>query len=150
MPFERSFYSGGSTGMRGWSYRKLGPGAYNPINEDEKLERIGDIQLECNAELRFPIHGSFNGAVFVDAGNIWNYHANENYPNGEFHFDTFYDQIAVDAGLGLRLDFNIVILRFDWALPIRKPYPNDAGRHWTFDEFSILDSHLVLNIGYPF
>lgn len=150
MPFERSFYSGGSTGMRGWSYRKLGPGAYHPVTDNQNLERIGDIQLECNAEVRFPIQGMFNGAVFVDAGNIWNYHANELLPGGEFHFNTFYDQIAVDAGIGLRMDFNIVILRLDWAFPLRNPYANDLGNHWTFNDFSILDSHMVLNIGYPF
>lgn len=150
MPFERSFYSGGSIGMRGWSYRKLGPGSYVPTNNSDNIERIGDIQLECNAELRFPIHNVFNGALFVDAGNIWNYHANELLPGGEFRFNTFYDQIAVDAGFGLRLDFNIAILRLDWAFPLRNPYPNAVGQHWTFDDFSILDSHLVLNIGYPF
>lgn len=150
MPFERSFYSGGSTGMRGWGYRKLGPGAYHPIIDNPNLERIGDIQLEFNTEFRFPIHGSFNGALFADAGNIWNYHPNPNYLGGEFNFNTFYDQIAVDAGVGLRLDFNIVILRLDWAFPLRYPYVNDNGRHWTFDDFHILDSHLVLNIGYPF
>ena len=150
MPFERSFYSGGSVGMRGWNYRKLGPGAYVPAGNDNNIERIGDIQLECNAELRFPIHNIFNGALFVDAGNIWNYHANELLPEGEFHFNTFYDQIAVDAGLGLRLDFNIAILRLDWAFPIRNPYPNSMGSHWKFDDFSLFDSRLVLNIGYPF
>lgn len=150
MPFERSFYSGGSTGMRGWSYRKLGPGAYHPLTDNQNLERIGDIQLECNAEVRFPIQGMFNGAVFVDAGNIWNYHANELLPGGEFHFNTFYDQIAVDAGIGLRVDLNIVILRLDWAFPLRNPYANELGDHWTFNDFSILDSHMVLNIGYPF
>ena len=136
--------------MRGWGYRKLGPGAYQHVAGSDNIERIGDIQLECNAELRFPIHGFFNGAVFVDAGNIWNYHANELLPGGEFHFNNFYDQIAIDAGLGLRLDFNIAIVRLDWAIPIRNPYPNAYGDHWLFDDFSILNSHLVLNIGYPF
>ena len=150
MPFERSFYSGGSVGMRGWGYRKLGPGAYQFTPGDENIERIGDIQLECNAELRFPIHGSFNGALFADAGNIWNYHANELLPGGEFHFNTFYDQIAVDAGIGLRLDFNIAVVRLDWAFPLRNPYPNDNGDHWLFDDFSLLNSHLVFNLGYPF
>ncbi len=150
MPFERSFYSGGSMGMRGWPYRGLGPGAYHPIVDNQELERIGDIQLECNAELRFPIRGMFNGALFVDAGNVWNYHPNENYHGGAFDFRTFYDQIAIDAGLGLRLDFNIVVLRLDWAFPLRNPYPNEAGYHWTFDDFSILNSRLVVNIGYPF
>ena len=150
MPFERSFYSGGSTGMRGWSYRKLGPGAYQNLTGNNTLEQIGDIQLELNAELRFPIHDIFNGALFVDAGNIWNYHPNANLPGGEFHFNTFYDQIAVDAGIGLRLDFNLVILRLDWAFPLRYPYPNAVGQHWKFDDFSLFDSHLVLNLGYPF
>ena len=149
MPFERSFYSGGSVGMRGWNYRKLGPGAYQTTANDN-IERIGDIQLECNAEFRFPIYNIFNGAFFVDAGNVWNYHANEKLPGGEFHFNTFYDQIAVDAGIGLRLDFNIAILRLDWAFPLRNPYPDAVGRHWTFDDFNLFDSHIVLNLGYPF
>lgn len=149
MPFERSFYSGGSIGMRGWKYRQLGPGSYHS-DEDSNIERIGDIQLEFNTEFRFPIHKAVNGALFVDAGNIWNYHANELLPGGEFKFNTFYDQIAVDAGLGVRLDFSIVIVRLDWALPFRNPYANSAGDHWTFNDFDILQSRLVLNIGYPF
>ena len=152
MPFERSFYSGGSIGMRAWRYRKLGPGAYYPENDNNNIERIGDIQLECNAELRFPIHGSFNGALFVDAGNIWNYHANPLLPGGDFHFNTFYDQIAVDAGLGVRLDFNIAIVRLDWAIPVRTPYPNPYadGNHWSFNFTNLLQSHFTFNIGYPF
>ena len=149
MPFERSFYSGGSIGMRGWRYRKLGPGAYNPEN-DSNIERIGDIQLECNAELRFPVYGTVNGALFVDAGNIWNYHANPLLPNGEFHFNTFYKQIAVDAGVGARLDFSIVVVRIDWAFPLRNPYPDSVGNYWILDDFSILKSHISFNLGYPF
>ena len=136
--------------MRAWKYRKLGPGAYHPENDNNNIERIGDIQLECNAELRFPIHGSFNGALFVDAGNIWNYHANTLLPGGEFHFNSFYNQLAVDAGFGVRLDFNIAIVRLDWAFPFRNPYPNAMGNHWTFDDFNLLDSHISFNIGYPF
>jgi outer membrane protein assembly factor BamA len=150
MPFERSFYSGGSIGMRGWGYRKLGPGAYVPTGE-ANIERIGDIQLECNAEFRFPIYSMVNGAVFMDAGNVWNFHANELLPGGAFYFDTFYDQIAVDAGLGVRLDFKMVILRLDLAMPIRYPYPNANGNHWKSDGRLDLDElHFVFNIGYPF
>ena len=150
MPFERSFYSGGSMGMRGWDYRKLGPGAYVPSSEYSNIERIGDIQLELNAELRFPIRNSLNGALFVDAGNIWNYHANELLPNGEFHFGTFYDQLAMDAGFGLRLDLKMVIVRLDMALQMRYPYPDATGSHWNFNDMSTEDFNLVLNIGYPF
>ena len=150
MPFERSFYSGGSIGMRAWKYRKLGPGAYNPTNDNNNIERIGDIQLECNAEFRFPFNSTVNGAFFIDAGNIWNYHANSLLPGGEFHFNTFYNQIAVDAGFGVRLDFNLAIVRIDWAFPLRNPYPNNNGNHWTFNYFNVLNSHIGLNIGYPF
>ena len=150
MPFERSFYTGGSMGMRGWNYRKLGPGAYVPTAANANIERIGDIQLECNAELRFPIYNMIKGAVFMDAGNIWNYHANELLPNGEFHFDTFYDQIAVDAGFGMRFDFKMVILRLDMAMPLRNPYPNSNGNHWRFEDMDIGELNLLFNIGYPF
>ena len=149
MPFERSFYSGGSTGMRGWDYRKLGPGAYNPT-EDNGIERIGDIQLECNAEIRFPIYHKVKGAVFADAGNIWNYHENELLPGGGFQWGNFYQQIAVDAGFGLRFDLNIAIIRLDMAMPIRNPYANANGEHWRFHDMSPFDLHLVFNIGYPF
>lgn len=147
MPFERSFYSGGSTGMRAWDYRELGPGAYEPASDNVSIERIGDLQLELNAEFRFPIRNTMNGAVFVDAGNIWNYHANELLPNGEFRFDTFYKQLAVDAGIGIRFDFNIAVLRIDAALPIRYPYANEVGKHWRANLF---DTNFVFNIGYPF
>lgn len=154
MPFERSFYSGGSMGMRGWSYRKLGPGAYQPEEGDiANIERIGDIQMEINAEMRFPIYSIFNGAVFVDVGNIWNYHPNELLPKGEFRFDSFYKQLAVDAGIGLRLDVKMAILRLDIAVPIRNPYPNKSGSYWRFTEdfFNDLrDVHFNINIGYPF
>lgn len=150
MPFERSFYSGGSTGMRGWSYRELGPGAYVPGYEIVNIEKIGDIQLECNAEVRFPLRGKFNGAVFVDAGNIWNYHANQLLPNGEFHFDTFYNQIAMDAGIGLRMDLGLAVIRLDAAMPIRNPYPDVTGVYWRFKEMSIWDLRWSFNIGYPF
>ena len=151
MPFERSFYSGGSMGMRGWDYRTLGPGAYVPSSADANIERIGDIQIECNAELRFPIHNSIKGALFVDAGNIWNYHANDLLPNGEFHFNSFYDQLAMDAGLGVRFDLKMVILRLDMAMPIRYPYPDALGRHWKSNsDLNLDDLHLVFNIGYPF
>ena len=141
-------------GMRGWSYRQLGPGAYRPAEgQDVNIERIGDIQLELNAELRFPITGIFNGAVFMDVGNIWNYHANDLLPNGEFHFNTFYKQLAMDAGIGLRLDVKMAILRLDIAVPFRNPYPNQSGSYWKFTENGLrdlLDVHFNINIGYPF
>lgn len=151
MPFERSFYTGGSMGMRGWEYRMLGPGAYVPDgNTPANVERIGDIQLELNAEMRFPISGMVNGALFADVGNIWNYHANELLPNGEFHFNSFYKQLAFDAGIGFRFDLKMAILRLDIAMPLRNPYPNEEGSHWKLKAKDLWDLNFNFNIGYPF
>ena len=125
LPFERSFYGGGANGLRGWLYRSVGPGGYEPEFED--IERIGDIQLELNAEYRFPIYNIFNGALFVDAGNVWTYHPIESMPNSEFKFNSFYKQLAVDAGFGLRMDVSFLILRFDLAYAMRNPYKNENG-----------------------
>ena len=147
MPFERSFYGGGANGLRGWLYRTVGPGGYIPVSDD--IEKTGDMQLELNAEYRFPIYNIVNGAIFVDAGNVWTYHPNESMPNSEFKFDTFYEQLAVDAGIGIRLDVSFLILRFDIAYAMRNPYMNyETGSHWRFGQGN--NFRLQAGIGYPF
>ena len=151
LPFERSFYGGGANGLRGWLYRSVGPGGYEPEFED--IERIGDIQLELNAEYRFPIYNIFNGALFVDAGNVWTYHPIESMPNSEFKFNSFYKQLAVDAGFGLRMDVSFLILRFDLAYAMRNPYKNENGSYWRFNNgfFGHFENlRLQVGIGYPF
>ena len=145
MPFERSFYGGGANGLRGWLYRTVGPGGYVPASDD--MEKTGDLQLELNAEYRFPIYNIFNGAFFVDAGNVWTYHPNESMPNSEFNFSTFYRQIALDAGFGLRLDLSFLLLRIDIAYAMRNPYESE-GSHWRFGRGNNL--RLQAGIGYPF
>jgi len=150
MPFERSFYSGGATGMRGWDFRMLGPGGFVPDANYANIERIGDLQLELNAEIRFPIYNSFNGALFADVGNIWTYHSNELLPSGEFYWNYFYKQLAVDAGFGVRFDLNVAVLRVDLAMPLRNPYSDDEGYYWRFHDMSLSDFNLVFNLGYPF
>ena len=145
MPFERSFYGGGANGLRGWLYRTVGPGGYVPVTED--IEKTGDLQLEFNAEYRFPIFNIVNGAVFVDAGNVWTFHPNESMPNAEFNFNSFYDQIALDAGFGVRLDVSFLLLRFDIAYAMRNPYPID-GNYWRFGQGNNI--RLQVGIGYPF
>ena len=145
MPFERSFYGGGANGLRGWLYRTVGPGGYVPVSD--YIEKTGDLQLEFNAEYRFPIYNIFNGAVFVDAGNVWTYRPNESMPDGEFRFDTFYKQLAIDAGFGIRLDVSFLILRIDIAYAMRNPYMTD-GSYWRFGQENNL--RLQAGIGYPF
>ena len=148
MPFEKSFYAGGSNGMRGWQFRELGPGTFN--NPDNlNIERIGDIQLEFNLEYRFPIHSFIKGAVFTDIGNIWTMKENETFKGGQFKFDTFYKQLAADAGIGIRFDFSFFLFRLDAATPIVNPaYPE--GERWRISKLRFKVFILNFGIGYPF
>jgi len=148
MPFEKNYYAGGANGMRGWPYRQLGPGSYrnDQVTNDE---RFGNIQLEFNTEYRFPIYGFFNGAFFVDIGNIWNSRPIESFPDSEFKFDTFYKQLAMDMGLGFRLDFSFFLVRFDFAIPFRDPKYDESER-WRFSKWQWKDVGFNFGIGYPF
>lgn len=148
LPFERCFYAGGANGMRGWPYRGLGPGGF--VQDSLDVERIGDIQLEFNAELRFPIYSYLSGAIFTDIGNIWTYNENNMLPNGEFKLKNFYKQLAMDAGFGIRVDISFIILRLDWAVPIRYPYPDSDGVYWNFKDMKLTDIRWNFGIGYPF
>lgn len=148
LPFEKSFYAGGANGMRGWRFRGLGPGEFK--NEyDYDMEHIGDLQLETNIEYRFPIYAFFKGALFSDMGNIWTLSNNESFPGGQFKFDKFYKQIAVDAGFGLRLDFSFFLIRLDAAAPICDP-AYDEGSRWRISKLQWSDVVWNFAIGYPF
>ena len=146
LPFERSFYGGGANGLRGWIYRTVGPGGYVSSNND--IEKTGDLQLEFNAEYRFPIYNIFNGALFMDAGNVWAYHPNESMPNSEFRFNSFYNQLAMDAGFGVRIDVSFLILRLDFAYAMRNPYQDETGSYWRFGKGNNL--RMQVGLGYPF
>ncbi|UFH31171.1 BamA/TamA family outer membrane protein [Chryseobacterium sp. C-71] len=164
IPFSRQFFVGGSNSIRAFRARTLGPGSYDPRGEDNTravFDQAGDIKLELNAEYRANLYKFLNVAAFVDAGNIWliNDEINENgintRPGGKFSKD-FLSEVAVGAGVGLRLDFSILILRLDLAMPLRVPY-YEKGERWAFDRINFGDSswrrdNLILNIaiGYPF
>ncbi len=146
IPYERGFYAGGANGMRGWAFRTLGPGSYNGTDQ---YERIGDIQLEVNVEYRFPIYAFLHGAVFSDFGNIWTYNQSVTFPEGQFKFNRFYKEIAMDMGLGIRLDFKFFIFRIDFAAPFINPsYPE--GQRWRFDYLQFNNIIGNFGIGYPF
>ncbi|MCF8231074.1 MAG: BamA/TamA family outer membrane protein [Bacteroidales bacterium] len=149
LPFEKGFYAGGANGMRGWRIRSLGPGGYDDTGEGG-YDKIGDIQMEFNTEYRFPIYRFFEGALFVDAGNIWLLNKSKDYPKGHFDFDSFLKQMAVDAGFGLRLDFQFFTLRVDAAIPFRQP-SEPAGNRWqSLTEIKSGDIFWNFGIGYPF
>ncbi len=146
MPFEKSFFAGGSNGMRGWQLRHLGPGTYSDTVD---IERIGDIQLEMNLEYRFPMVSFLKGAFFLDAGNIWTLHDQTYFKNGTFGFNTFYKELAVDAGLGFRFDFSFFIFRVDTAIPLRDPARPENER-WRFNKLQLKQLVWNFGIGYPF
>ncbi|MBK8847658.1 MAG: BamA/TamA family outer membrane protein [Bacteroidetes bacterium] len=103
LPFEKSFFAGGSNDHRGWRARRLGPGSYTG---EESFKKIGDIKLNGNFEYRFDILKIIEGAAFIDAGNIWNLRKLKDFPGAQFKADTFIDEIAISSGLGLRVNFN--------------------------------------------
>ena len=146
IPFERQFYVGGGSSMRGWQVRTLGPGN-KPYESQLFPNRIGNIRLETNLEARFPIYKIFHGAVFFDVGNIWN-NIKGNNEDEDFRFDTFYKQLAFNTGLGLRLDFDFFVVRMDWGIQLHNPGLAE-GQRW-ISKFNFKDTALHFAIGYPF
>jgi outer membrane protein assembly factor BamA len=142
-PFEKSYFSGGANSVRAWKIYSLGPGGYSDTTNTNI--HVGDINLEGNVEYRFPIYSYLNGALFIDAGNVWLNKENFYVPNGEFRFDRFYKEIAMGAGFGARFDFSFFVLRLDAAIALRDPSKTEGNR-WGVGK----KINLNLGIGYPF
>lgn len=131
LPFEKRYFSGGANSVRGWSVRELGPGKYR--GSDGRIDFInqtGDMRLDLNLEYRTRLFWKFDGAAFVDAGNIWTLRSYPEQPGGQFQLDTFFKQIAVSYGLGLRLNFGYFILRLDGAMKAINPAYDDYKDHY--------------------
>ena len=147
MPFIKEFFAGGPNDIRAFQSNTLGPGTYYAGNRDTAYiaNQPGDIKMEINTELRFKIVSVVHWAFFVDAGNIWTRLPDSTRPGSQFT-SQFYQQIAVGVGTGLRIDFGILVIRFDLAVPVCEPY-RPAGSKWYFD-----GKNRILNfaIGYPF
>ncbi len=157
LPYVKLFTTGGSNSIRAFQPRSLGPGAYNPpdsLRNTFNIYQTGEIKLELNLEYRIAFTSLIHGALFVDAGNVWNIEERENAPGGKFEKDEFLNQIALGTGLGLRFDFTFFILRLDLAFPLAVPYDDSPGYFQPFEPFnsSWLGDNLLLNlaIGYPF
>lgn len=148
LPFEKGFYAGGANGMRGWAYRTLGPGSYPEDNLNE-FDKMGEIKLEASIEYRFPLFWYLNGALFADVGNVWLLEENELFPEGHFLWDKFASQLAVDAGLGFRFDFEFFIVRLDAAIKFRDP-AKAAGKRIVINKTQFSDIFWNFGIGYPF
>ena len=150
LPFEKRFYGGGANGVRGWAVRTLGPGAYPGRNSvSDFINQCGDIRLITSAEYRAKLFWVLELGAFIDIGNIWTIRDYPFQQGGVFKFDEFYKQFAAAYGLGLRMDFNYFLLRFDLGMKAHnpamgeKPWPLISPR-WH------RDSSFHFSIGYPF
>lgn len=157
LPYTKQYFGGGTNGIRAWRARTLGPGSYNNPSEEGNtnlvIDRVGDIRLEMNAEYRFPIYTYFNmeGALFVDAGNIWTLYDDPQRPNSQFQANRFFNEIAMGVGFGLRFNFSFFILRIDAATQIRAPYQKWRNRTSYWVEGNWWDNtNLNIAVGYPF
>ena len=132
LPFEKRYFSGGANSVRGWNVRTLGPGKYK--ERDGRINFInqtGDMKLDLNAEYRTRLFWKFSGALFLDAGNVWTLRNYSSQAGGQFHFDDFAEQIAASYGLGLRLNFDYFILRFDLGMKAVNPaYDTEDDEHY--------------------
>ncbi len=155
LPFERRLFVGGGSGLRAWRPRTIGPGSYSDSANTIRIEKTGELMLQGSAEFRFDILDKVvDGAVFADAGNIWNFRRDPNFVNAEFQFDRFYKEIALNSGVGLRFDLRYVVFRTDWGIALHDPSKLE-GNKWVIKDFFtnrwIFDNTAInFAIGFPF
>ncbi|WP_373523960.1 BamA/TamA family outer membrane protein [Aquiflexum sp.] len=164
LPFVKQFFAGGPRSVRAFRIRSLGPGTYRPLGADAGgfFDQAGDIRLEGNMEYRFPFNKYLKGAFFVDAGNVWLYNENPalvsdvdpNKGRGKFSSE-WAKELGVGTGFGLRIDIQLFVLRFDLAIPVRKPWELENKRwlqSFNFGDGDWRRQNMILNfaIGYPF
>ncbi len=165
LPYEKFFFAGGSNSVRAWPPRRLGPGSLPPRKNqnpeqdgmfDYSVEKPGEILLEANAEFRSKLIGFIDWAFFVDAGNVWKFYENPEFPGADFRFNRFYKEIAIGMGLGIRLNFSFLVIRFDYGVKMYDP-ARPEGERWIGDNLSLTNwrgepGQALWNIaiGYPF
>lgn len=186
LPYEKYYFAGGSNSIRAWRPRRLGLGSVPPQESDEpekdglfnyQFEKPGEILLEGSIELRNKLFGFVGGAVFLDAGNVWLFSqqttedpvSGERIPvegNSKFRFDSFYKELGVGTGFGLRFDFTFLILRFDIGIKVYDP-GREEGDRFVLDKMKFFSPFAVktgentytnlrepviynIGIGYPF
>jgi outer membrane protein assembly factor BamA len=157
LPYEKYFFAGGSNGIRAWAPRRLGPGSYVATDEegnfDYSFEQPGQIILETSVEARRNLFSIIEGAIFVDAGNVWNFVPLDK-PGSDFQVNRFYKEIAIGTGFGIRMDFSFLILRLDIGYKVYDP-ARKSGERWVISEWNFGNRQnygpaFNIGIGYPF
>lgn len=144
IPFVRSYFAGGSNDNRAWFPYSLGPGSVSAVNDFNEA----NLKLALNLEYRFPIVGDINGAIFADAGNIWNVLDNVEDPQATFDGFASLKDIALGSGIGLRYDFTYFLFRLDLGFKTYNPAEIQSER-W-FKDYNFANSVLQIGINYPF
>ncbi|MFB9056690.1 BamA/TamA family outer membrane protein [Mariniflexile ostreae] len=149
VPFVKQYFSGGPYSVRAFRIRSLGPGTYSDeegTNDGDFFDKTGNIRLEANIEYRFPIFSFFKGAVFADAGNIWNSKENPTFNGKDKFTSNFINELGMGAGIGLRVDIQSFVIRLDLAAPFHDPSLPEGERY----NFNLKAPILNFAIGYPF
>ena len=143
MPFEKQFYAGGASSMRGWQARALGPGFSKPDKSFAIPSQTGDFKLEANLEYRFPMFWKLEGALFADVGNVWNF--------ADVDFLSVLDGLAADWGGGIRVNLTFILLRIDFGMKLRDPSLAEGARLiGASDWLKKGNNAFHFGIGYPF
>lgn len=151
VPYAEQFYVGGANSIRAFTVRSLGPGSYRPAvtAENGYFDQTGTFKFEFNIEYRFPIFGPVHGATFIDSGNVWLLKKDPSRPGGELKASTFFKDLALGTGAGLRLDLSMIVVRADLGVGIHAPYDTGKKGYYNMESFrKSLAFHLA--IGYPF
>ncbi len=136
MPYFKQFFVGGPNSLRGWGFRRLGPGGFDTYSENRNnLDQTADMKFEFNAEYRFNIYKTFKGALFTDIGNIWLIKEDPSRKLGHFDARRFMKELAWDVGFGLRMDLNFFVVRFDVGIALYDP-AFEEGNRWTFNKIN--------------
>ena len=148
MPFEQHFYAGGANSMRGWQARSVGPGFSEKIDLFVIPNQTGDMKMEADIEYRFPLFWKLRGAVFAEAGNVWDISGSS---DSVLYSSKFYESLAADWGVGLRLDLNVILIRVDLGIQAYVPSMPE-GQRWRKpkDWFGSDNYAIHFGVGYPF
>lgn len=151
VPYSEQFYVGGANSIRAFTVRSIGPGSYKapPGQPEDYFDRTGTFKFEANVEYRFPIFGPLHGALFVDTGNVWLLKDDPMRPGGTLRGKTFFRDLALGTGVGLRFDISMLVIRGDLGIGIHAPYDTGKSGYYNMKSFGkSLAFHLA--IGYPF
>lgn len=151
IPFEKQFFGGGANSIRAWRVKNLGPGSFAGDTISKYPNQTADLKIEANIEYRFKLIWKIDGALFIDAGNIWSLSDEDDRVGAIFDLSRFYREFAVGTGFGMRFDFNFFVFRIDIGIPLVDPsFPE--GKRWVPTNADLKWNDLGYNfaIGYPF